>query len=216
MSMRKPPALAAWLLRRVWTGSRGESFLGDLFEEYQTGRAPGWYWRETLIALIICAQRGAVAFLSRRTGQVVLTLIGQSALLGWLVAMSQQYRRNCPAPSVHLSGASILVTSATLAEVAIALMLCHRSLLRPVRTIGRRGMLRVAIVAFAAIGFTGGAVTWASTTSCPAPIACPTSSATISCLHAGNGNSDGPKSVTSNHPRPLLARNPGGSSLRSR
>jgi hypothetical protein len=39
MSLRKPPAVATWLLRHLGPGYHNESLAGDLFEEYQLGRS---------------------------------------------------------------------------------------------------------------------------------------------------------------------------------
>lgn len=123
MRMRKPPAIAAWLLKRFATTRRSESLLGDLFEEYQTGRSSGWYWRETFVALLIAARRESRELFARRVTQVLLALLAPSALLAWLFALSEQYRELCPTPSIPSSGALVLATCAGLVAVATALVL---------------------------------------------------------------------------------------------
>ncbi|WP_263384632.1 hypothetical protein [Granulicella arctica] len=44
-------ALANWLLQHLTLGSPNESLAGDLFEELQSGRSKGWYWRQVLSAI---------------------------------------------------------------------------------------------------------------------------------------------------------------------
>lgn len=166
MTMREPPRLAAWLLQRFVAGARSEPLLGDLFEEYQTGRTSGWYWRETILALLAFAPREALQLLRHRGAQIALRLVAQFALLIWLIALSESYRQHCPAPPAVLNGAILLLACAALAETVSILVDWRRSLLRPEPLPERRLFLRLSVVAFAAVGFSGGAVTWASTTSC--------------------------------------------------
>jgi hypothetical protein len=166
MSMRQPPRLAAWLLRRVIAGARSEPLLGDLHEEYQTGRTRGWYWRETIVALLVFARRDALALFRHRGARLFLRLVAQFALLVWLIALSQSYRQRCPAPPVLLSASILVLACAAFAEAVASLMGWRSSLLRPGRLPRKPLVFRLSVVAFAAIGFSGGAVTWASTTSC--------------------------------------------------
>lgn len=217
MNMREPPAIAAWFLKRFAITRRSESLLGDLFEEYQTGRSSGWYWRETFVALLIAAHRESRELFARRATRVFLALLAPSAPLVWLFALSEQYRQRCPTPPILPSGALVLATCSGLVAVATALVLWRSSLLRPLRVTRRPGLLRLSVVAFAAIGgFSGAAVTWAGTTSCSTErLVCPSSYQTSSCVHR-DGNPNGGESATSNHPNSVLARHTGGVDLRSR
>ena len=214
MSTREPPRFAAWLLTTFVTTRRRESLLGDLFEEYQAGRTLAWYWRETLVALLIAALCEGRGLLSCRAAQVFLALSAYSAPLVWFFALSEQYRQRCPAPPVLLSGSIVLVTC-TAAAIAIACMLWQSPRLRP--GVGRPRFLRLSVVAFAAIGFSGGAVTWAAgTTFCyPDRPACSSSYEMAACV-PGGGNSNGRQSVSSNHPSSVLARGAGGIHLSGR
>lgn len=214
MSPRQPPRLAAWLLTRCAITRRGESLLGDLFEEYQTGHTPAWYWRETLVAILIAARCEGSKLLSRRAAQVFLALSAQSALLVWFFMLAEQYRQRCPAPPVFVDGSIVLVTCAA-AAIAIACMLWQSPRLRV--GVGRRRLLRLSVVAFAAIGFGGGAVTWAAgTTLCSADRpACSSSYEMASCA-PGSGYSNGRQSVSSNHSGSVLARGAGGIHLSGR
>jgi hypothetical protein len=84
MTVRQPPALAAWLLRRFVSGYRSESLAGDLFEEYQTERTPGWYWREVMAALLVSARCRARLLFSRYTAEIILLIVGLTgAALTW-------------------------------------------------------------------------------------------------------------------------------------
>ena len=209
MIMREPPRLALWLLQRFVTAPGGESLLGDLFEEYQAGRSSGWYWRETLVALLITGQRAGRDLLAHRAVYVFIVLGANCALAVWCFTLSQQYRQTCPAPPILLSGSISLATSAGVIAAAIALVFRRSPLLRFLRVTRSPVLLRLSVVAFAAIGFTGGAVTWAGTAFCSANRAvCPISYEMTSCARP-DGNYDGPHSHDPNRPNSVLARSPG-------
>ena len=76
MTLRRPPRLAAWLLKRFASGYRSDSLSGDLLEEYQTGRTPGWYWREVIAALLVSARCGVGWFFSRYAAEILLLIVG--------------------------------------------------------------------------------------------------------------------------------------------
>ena len=48
MSTTQPPRLATWLLVRLASNEKRESLIGDLAEQYRSGRSASWYWRQTL------------------------------------------------------------------------------------------------------------------------------------------------------------------------
>lgn len=50
------PRLATWILTRCAPDYRGDSFIGDLLEQYET-RGSCWYWRQALGALRACSVR---------------------------------------------------------------------------------------------------------------------------------------------------------------
>ena len=58
MTPRKPPALATWLLTRAARGN--DALIGDLLEEFRSGRSRPWYWSQTLRALATTRWQEAV------------------------------------------------------------------------------------------------------------------------------------------------------------
>lgn len=166
MMLREPPRIAAWLLQQFVTTRRRDSLLGDLFEEFQTGRSCGWYWRETLTALLVHARSEARELLAKRAAQALLVATVQSAPWVYIFVLLEQYGRRCPSLPLLLSRSTVLVTCAGIAGVAIAAALRLGSLRHPVQALRRRVLLRLSVVAFAALGFGAGAATWAGTASC--------------------------------------------------
>jgi hypothetical protein len=53
MSKPIPPRLATWLIEQLGRGSKTQSLIGDLSEQYAEGRSASWYWRQILAALAI-------------------------------------------------------------------------------------------------------------------------------------------------------------------
>ncbi len=53
MTAQQPPRVATWLAQRLVSGSRRESLLGDLIEQYRQGRSGRWYWRQVLAAILV-------------------------------------------------------------------------------------------------------------------------------------------------------------------
>jgi hypothetical protein len=49
---RRPPRLAAWLLRRLCSNSYGESLGGDLLERFHEGQSDSWFRRQVAIAIL--------------------------------------------------------------------------------------------------------------------------------------------------------------------
>jgi hypothetical protein len=53
MKVRKPPALAHWMLCRWTTGRYKDALIGDLIEQYHSDRGRAWYWRQTGITILV-------------------------------------------------------------------------------------------------------------------------------------------------------------------
>ena len=55
MKPTHPPSLATKLLEAFVPPRTSDALLGDLIEQYARGRSRAWYWRQVLLALVICA-----------------------------------------------------------------------------------------------------------------------------------------------------------------
>jgi hypothetical protein len=53
MRVRKPPALAHWMLCRWTTGLYKDALIGDLIEQYQSDRGRAWYWGQAATTIVI-------------------------------------------------------------------------------------------------------------------------------------------------------------------
>jgi hypothetical protein len=54
MKSLRPPILATKLLERLASGPHGDALAGDLIEQYREGRSAAWYWRQVLLAIVVC------------------------------------------------------------------------------------------------------------------------------------------------------------------
>ena len=55
MKSDRPPSLATKLLESFVPQRTSEALLGDLIEQYESGRSRRWYWRQVILALVISA-----------------------------------------------------------------------------------------------------------------------------------------------------------------
>ncbi len=55
MNKKQPqaPALAVWLLRRLYPKRSREGITGDLLEKLHEGRSERWFWRQVLVAILV-------------------------------------------------------------------------------------------------------------------------------------------------------------------
>jgi hypothetical protein len=52
-------ASATWMLEHLTFGLASDAMTGDLLEQWENGRSAGWYWRQTLAAVVL-AQCGVL------------------------------------------------------------------------------------------------------------------------------------------------------------
>ena len=57
MSQHQPPRLAVWLVEHLASPYQREALAGDLLEEYQHRRSPGWYWKQVGAVLAFAGAR---------------------------------------------------------------------------------------------------------------------------------------------------------------
>jgi hypothetical protein len=108
MSERVPPKFALWLLKHWGSPYHGESFAGDLIEQYQEGRSRTWCWGQVGAAVAIARARYirtlpwsvAGRILSRliaETAAVLALAFGAAALgAGTLTWAATTHRNACP------------------------------------------------------------------------------------------------------------------------
>ena len=103
MTTRIPPRLATWLLTHLGPTFRRESLVGDLLEEYQRDRTPGWYWRQTGAALLISVSRLFRVRLPKLVLNAVLrVLIEMGIILGGIALAESNVPRYHISPPPHL------------------------------------------------------------------------------------------------------------------
>ena len=90
MNAAQPPQLASWLLRRLAGGSKRDSLIGDLDEQFVRGRSASWYWRQVLSAILV----GAAADLrDHKLLAVRAVVVGWAVLIPWFYFTIAVYRR---------------------------------------------------------------------------------------------------------------------------
>jgi hypothetical protein len=120
MNVRQPPRLAVWLVSHLALSHQRDALVGDLFEEYQRGRSPAWYWKQALFVLLhagirlglvlvpvhivarvlACMLPHSVASRLRRATRRLVAVLAVAALgVGTLAWAATTYAPSCPAHS---------------------------------------------------------------------------------------------------------------------
>jgi hypothetical protein len=55
MRLSKSPVVATWLLDHFGPGPGNDAVLGDLIEQYRSGRSRAWYWQQVILAIAVGA-----------------------------------------------------------------------------------------------------------------------------------------------------------------
>jgi hypothetical protein len=172
MNLRKPPALATWLLQHLGSGYHRESLAGDLFEEYQNGRSRQWYWQQAAAAVCAGGMRRVGLLLARVVGNTLLRFLTEAAALLGVLALAQQSWQFC---SIHALWApsAILTLVGTIALVLSVGFYLSLTVGRPMRSDPARNNserrkqkpFNRRMAAFALTALSAGTLTWASTSS---------------------------------------------------
>jgi hypothetical protein len=93
MTARKPPRFARWLVEHFASSYQREALVGDLFEEYQSGRSRLWYWRQALYAVARVAH--GFSFVRRLTRRLVVLLAIAALGVGTLTWAATTYAPSC-------------------------------------------------------------------------------------------------------------------------
>jgi len=84
MKRRQPPPTATWVLQHCTPGNPNEAMLGDLLEEFESGRSAGWYRRQVLSAVAIGCLREVV---SHRV-ELLFAALWSMLAPAWLIVMA--------------------------------------------------------------------------------------------------------------------------------
>jgi hypothetical protein len=161
MTVRTPPTFAMWMLRHLGSGYQGESLEGDLFEEYQQGRAPGWYWRQVFAAIRLAWGRNLRRAVSGTAATAVLRFLTEAAIILGSITIAGKSRQLCSLQSM-LSPTFII---SLIAVIALAQSVgYYLSLLRS-RYSRKQTPIRRLVAAFALSALSAGTLTWAGTSS---------------------------------------------------
>jgi len=57
---RRPPRLAIWVLKSLGFIRRNPALIGDLLEEFRSGRSTAWYWRQTANLIFTWIRRNGI------------------------------------------------------------------------------------------------------------------------------------------------------------
>lgn len=92
MITRYPPKLATWLLTRFCYGSRKDSLIGDLHEQFAAGKTEAWYWRQSLLGLAT----SAVSFARAEGPAFIAALVTAWLVMATYFAVNLLYVQSIP------------------------------------------------------------------------------------------------------------------------
>lgn len=89
MTTRSPPRLATWLLEGLVGGGWREALIGDLAEQFGTGRSQLWYWRQ---ATAVLGQALWRTLHEHGVSFVAAVLVGYALMEFWFLGNSLVFR----------------------------------------------------------------------------------------------------------------------------
>jgi hypothetical protein len=157
MIRREPPKWALWVLEHWGSGYHGESLSGDLFEQYQQGRSPAWYWGQVVAAVLIARGRFIRTTFWRRARRLLARVVAETAAVLAVCAVADHQHR-----AGSLFGA---MTPTFLAVLLSLIAVASAGLVAWIR-LGARGRVAGSItallMAMGVIALGAGTVTWAA------------------------------------------------------
>ena len=97
MSTHHAPQAAMWFADRFISGARRDSLVGDLVEQFDTGKSTVWFWRQVLAAIVTsaAADRASHKLLAARALIVGATLYYVLAIpVIWIAPFAQTWIGN--------------------------------------------------------------------------------------------------------------------------
>jgi hypothetical protein len=159
MIERVPPALALWLLEHWGSPYHGEALAGDLIEQYQEGRSRGWYWKQTIAAILIARWRFIRTMPWTTAARVLCRFVAETvAVLVLTIVVDQARRTHSLAEMMNHTFIGILV--ALIAVALIGFLASNRIDTRK----QRHAVLNALLLTFGVIALGVGTLTWADTT----------------------------------------------------
>lgn len=160
---RVPPRIATWLLERLGPDYRNESLVGDLFEEYQQDRTPGWYWRQAIAAICIGRAARLRRLLPRLADTAALRFLTEAAGLLGIMALSQQFRHICASGWMpdFASIVALLAGIGLCVALGFHVSLSVRSAFRRTAAPRRSTPIKRLLSVFAVTALSAGTLTWA-------------------------------------------------------
>lgn len=137
-----PPALAVWLLRRLYPQRHREALIGDLVERFREGHSGSWFWRQVIVAIVV----GSPSQLTRRWAEISLAAGGTGLI--WCVPWAGLF------PIAEVTTWTDWGTQAqwlAVIEIVTALLVMplFAGLLRLSQALGWRNLLKVSVTSTA-------------------------------------------------------------------
>lgn len=140
-----PPRIALWILRRLDRTGNTEAVTGDLFEPFRERQSAGWFWWQTLVAVLISASR----FLRLRRIDIWFAAAGTGVL--WCIPWAKIFPLDAMAGSMSWSERLgwVIGIEATTALILLPVYAVRFLLLDALRWTSLRDFFRTSFLLFA-------------------------------------------------------------------